>query len=91
MFMIPADDVLAVIESARRYGRDRAVASRFHVAERTVRRWKRTGLPLNYGRTNISREQWEEFAREFQPRRKPVRVDRQVSARILTDKCRRRA
>ena len=52
------------------------VAEIFGVTQRTVRRWRKTGLPLCYGRRPISREKWDEFAST--PR---TCVDRQMSAR----------
>lgn len=48
--MIPAADVVAAIG----YKSDTYIAREFGVTDRTVRRWKRTGLPLYYGAKNIT-------------------------------------
>jgi len=76
--IIPPEEVIGAIRS--RCLSDAAVAARFAVTDRTVRRWKRTGLPLYYGARNVTRDQWERFkatgqVSELTPagRPKPVR------------------
>lgn len=60
LLLIPPDQVREAI----RYMDTERVAVRFGVASRTVRRWLKTGLPLNYGRTGISLDSWNGFAKE---------------------------
>lgn len=57
LLLVPPEEVRAATAF---HGHDAFdVAMRFGVAERTARRWWRTGLPLIYGKVNVSREQWE--------------------------------
>lgn len=94
LLLVPPEKVLAVLRkhsSSAGYmphSIDPAkFAPRFLVSVRTVRRWVTTGLPLHYGETNVTCEQWERFVATGDPgRREPVPapgartgVDRQVS------------
>lgn len=57
--LIAPDEVTETIR--RHFKSDTYVARQFGVCERTVRRWKATGLALYYGKANITREAWEQF------------------------------
>jgi len=72
--MVPAAEVRAAI--ARHLHSSHYVARDFAVAERTVRRWQLTGLPLTYGAADVSLTEWTRYAETGSSgrTRKPKRI-----------------
>ena len=75
LVMIPAADVRAAIARHGHSVLQAAVA--FRVADRTVRRWESTGLPINYGDTNVTQDEWNRYVSTGSSGR--TGVDRQLS------------